>query len=329
MPEFFSLTGPTGLRASFTDVGAALVSALVPGSNGEVVDVILGYDTAEEYLTDDSYLGVIVGRYANRIANGRFALDGSEYQLAINEPPDTLHSGPEGFHSQIWNAETTEHSLRFSRVSPAGEAGFPGTMQISVTYELTKRNEIDIRYEATTDAPTVVNLTNHAYFNLAGEGSPSIAEHEITIAGSHYVEPAASGIPSGQLPPVTETPLDFRQPRPIGTPDENFPALQITNGYDQTIVLDEKSYQYAATVRHRASGRVLEVLTDQPGLHFYGGNYLCGATGKGGKPYTHRSAFCLEAQRYADSPNHPNFPSTVLRPGETYRQRTTYRFPPA
>ncbi len=326
MPKIFPLTGPSGLHAEFTDVGGAIVSAQVPDRDGRSRDVVLGYDCAERYLTNEAFFGVTVGRYANRIANGRFTLDGREYQIPVNEPPHSLHSGPDGFHSQLWDAEVAESSVRFSRVSPAGETGFPGTVRVNVTYELDAENAIDIRYEATTDAATVINLTNHAYFNLAGEGGKSIEDHELTVAASHYVEPAPDGIPSGRIPSVTRTPLDFRESRRIGVPDETFPALAITKGYDHSLVLDEKGYQLAATVRHPESGRVLEVLTDQPGLHFYGGNYLAGKSGKEGKAYLRRSAFCLEAQHYADSPNHPNFPSTVLRPGEFYRQRTTYRF---
>lgn len=326
MATFFSLTGPTGLRATFTDVGAAIVSALVPDRDGVQADVILGYDTPEEYLTDSFFHGITSGRYTNRIAYGRFSLDGTDYQLAINDPPHHLHSGPDGFHRKIWSAEVGDNTIRFSRVSPDGEAGYPGTLRVAVTYELTDDNAIDISYEATTDAPTIINLTNHAYFNLAGEGTPTAADHELQIAGSNFVEPTPDNSPTGHLLPVANSPLDFRQARAIGVPDESFDPIRYTYGYDQMLVLDGDGHHLAATVRHPASGRTLEVLTDQPGLHFYGGNYLTGALGKGGKSYPRRSAFCLEAQHFADSPNHPHFPTTVLRPGEVYRHRITYRF---
>ncbi len=328
MAQFFPLTGPTGLQATFTDVGASLVAAQIPDRDGRLADVILGFDTPEAYLTNPSYHGVTPGRFANRIAQGRFSLDGIDYQLEVNDPPHHLHGGPTGFHSRIWKSDVGEHAIRFSRVSPDGEAGYPGTLRVAVTYELTEDNAIDIRYEATTDAPTIINLTNHAYFNLAGEGSTAIADHDLGIAASRFVEPGPDAAPTGRLLPVDGTPLDFRETRRIGEPDESFDPLRFTIGYDQTMVLDENGYHLAGTVRHSKSGRTLEVLTDQPGLHFYSGNFLTGTPGKGGKPYPHRSAFCLEAQHFADSPNHPDFPTTVLRPGESFRHRITYRFRP-
>ncbi len=214
----------------------------------------------------------------------------------------------------------------FRESAPTGKPATPAPCESTVTYRLTDDNAIDISLEASTDAPTIINLTNHAYFNLAGEGQPSIADHELRIAGTEFVEPSPDAAPSGRILPVAGTPLDFRETRRIGEPDESFDPLKYTIGYDQTLVLDQSGYHLAAAVRHPASGRTLEVLTDQPGLHFYGGNFLTGELGKGGKPYTHRSAFCLEAQHFADSPNHPNFPTTTLRPGESFQRRITYRF---
>ncbi len=325
-PEFYEITNPSGTRVVLTNVGAALVSAHVPDRDGHFSDVLLGFDTPDEYLANTSHYGSTVGRYANRIAYGRFELDGTDYQLATNNGDHHLHGGPEGFCTQIWDVETSPSVVRFSRRSPDGEAGYPGNLPVSVTFELTSDNAIDIRYEATTDAPTILNLSNHAYFNLAGEGAASIADHEMTIPADQFVESSATVEPTGELPPVAGTPMDFRAPRLIGTPDTGFPSLAATGGYDQTWVLPPTGYQPAATVHHPATGRTLDVLTDQPGIHFYGGNFLTGKLGKGGKSYDYRTAFCLEAQHYPDSPNHKNFPTTILRPGQTYTQRTTYRF---
>ncbi len=325
-PEFYELINANGVRIVLTNVGAALVAAHVPDRNGHFADVLLGFDTPAEYLDNPSYFGVTPGRYANRIAHGRFTLDGTDYQLATNDGPHHLHGGPDGFSTRIWESEVTPHLIRFSRQSPDGEAGYPGNLHVSVTFELTPNNAIDIRYEANTDAPTILNLTNHAYFNLAHEGAPSIADHEITIPAERFVQPSATVEPTGELPLIAGTPLDFRQPRAIDTPAEGFPPLVATGGYDQSFVLPAAGYQSAATVHHPATGRTVEVLTDQPAIHFYGGNFLAGEPGKGGKPYPYRSAFCLEAQHYPDSPNHAHFPTTTLRPGQTYTQRTTYRF---
>jgi aldose 1-epimerase len=326
MTEFFELTNPSGVRVVLTNVGASLVSAHVPDRDGNFADVLLGFDAPHDYLSNPSFFGSTPGRYANRIAHARFTLDGTDYQLATNDDPHHLHGGPDGFSTKIWDAEVTPHLVRFSRSSPDGESGYPGNLHASVTFELTDDHSIDIRYEATTDAPTILNLTNHAYFNLAGEGTPTIADHELTIPADRFVEPSATVEPTGALPPVADTPLDFRAPRPIGTPDLGFPPLRATGGYDHSFVLPPDGYQPAATAHHPATGRTLEVLTDQPAIHFYGGNFLTGETGKGGKPYPLRSAFCLEAQHYPDSPNHPSFPTTTLRPNQTYTQRTTYRF---
>ncbi len=325
-PQFFELINPSGVRVVLTNVGAAVVSAHVPDRKGQFADVLLGFDTPGEYLDNTPFYGCTAGRYANRIANGRFTLDGTEYHLATNDGPHHLHGGPNGFSTRIWETELGPQTVRFSRFSPDGEAGYPGNLHVTVTFELTADNVIEIRYEATTDAPTILNLTNHAYFNLAGEGTPTIADHEVTIAADRYVEPGPNVAPTGRLPSVADTPLDFRNPRPIGLPDADFPPLQASGGYDQSLILEHPGYQLAANVHHPASGRTLEVSTDQPAIHFYGGNFLTGATGKGGKPYPHRSALCLEAQHYPDSPNHPNFPPTTLHPDETYHQKTTYRF---
>lgn len=325
-PQFYELTNPCGFRVVLTNVGASLVSALVPDRDGNFADVLLGFDTPEEYLANGSYFGSTVGRYGNRIAHGRFTLEGTDYQLATNDGPHHLHGGPEGFSTRIWDAEATAHSVRFTRFSPDGESGYPGNLHVAVAFELTPDNFIDIRYEATSDAPTVVNLTNHAYFNLAGEGTLSIADHVFASPADRFVEPSADVVPTGHILPVADTPLDFREPRPIGDPGDAFPPFAVCGGYDQSLVLPPGGYQSAATVQHPPSGRTLEVFTDQPAVHFYGGNFLTGNPGKDRKPYPHRSAFCIEAQRFPDSPNHDHFPTTTLRPGETYTQRTTYRF---
>ena len=322
--ELFTLSNANGLRASVTNYGAAVVSVEVPDRAGELADVVLGFDTLEGYLGDrNPYFGACCGRYANRIAKGRFSLDGREYALAINNPPNALHGGKIGFDKRVWDAEIRDGKVRMTLVSPDGEEGFPGTLRVQVEYSLCDDNGLRIDYAATTDRRTVVNLTNHSYFNLAGGGS--IRGHIIQINAERYTVVDDTSIPTGELRPVAGTEMDLRRPVAIG---KNIDAVQ-GGGYDHNYCLEpaaDGSPALAARVVEPVSGRTLECLTTEPGMQFYTGNYLDGIPGKGGATYNRQEGFCLETQHWPDSPNHPEFPSTVLAPGETYAQTCIYRF---
>ena len=313
------------IRAAVLTYGAVLQSVRVPDAAGHQAEVTLGYDDLEGYLSDVGFLGAVVGRFANRIAKGRFTLDGVEHVLPSNNGTACLHGGPEGFHAQLWSAREVPGGVELSRTSPHGEMGFPGTVEVTVTYRLDD-DGLEIRYTATTDRPTVVNLTNHAYWNLAGGGT--IEDHVLELPASRFVAVDADLIPTG-ITDVDGTPLDFRAPRRIGDRlREPHPQLRHARGYDHAWVRDPgNGLRLAARVSDPRSGRVLEVHTDQPSVQFYSGNFLDGgAAGRGGLSMRQGDGLCLETQHLPDSPNRPDFPSTVLRPGERYETRTLLRF---
>jgi len=331
--ELFTFTRAGAPTVAITNLGGHIVSILAPDRAGRAVDVTLGYRDFAGYLGDTSYFGSIVGRYANRIAKGRFTLDGKTYSLATNNGPNSLHGGPTGFQKRVWTPKVVSgkdgDALELTYVSKDGEEGYPGTLTAKVVYSLREDGGLAIDYSATTDAPTVVNLTNHAYFNLAGEGEGTILGHEMQIEADAYTPVDATLIPTGERRPVEGTPLDFRKPVAIGARiDAADEQLKAGGGYDHNYVLRGTmgELRLAARVVEPKSGRVLEMLTTEPGVQFYSGNFLDGkVVGKSGKPYGRRSAFCLEAQHFPDSPNQPGFPPVVLRPGQTYRQTTVYR----
>jgi aldose 1-epimerase len=331
--ELFTFAREGAPTVAITNLGGHIVEVLAPDRAGRVADVTLGYRDFAGYLADTNYFGCIVGRYANRIAKGRFTLDGKTYTLAVNNGPNSLHGGPTGFQTRVWTPKVVTgpdgDALELTYVSKDGEEGYPGTLTAKVVYSLRKDGGLAIDYTATTDAPTVVNLTNHAYFNLAGEGEGTILGHEMQIEADAFTPVDATLIPTGKIQPVEGTPFDFRKPVAIGAridaPDDQ---LEAGGGYDHNFVLRGKTgeLRLVARVREPKSGRVLEVLTTEPGIQFYSGNFLDGTVvGKSGKPYVRRGGFCLEAQHFPDSPNEPSFPSAVLRPGQTYRQTTVYR----
>jgi aldose 1-epimerase len=332
--ELFTFTRASAPTVSVTNLGGHVVSILAPDRHGKVADVTLGYRDFAGYLGDTSFLGCLVGRYANRIAKGRFALDGKTYTLAVNNGSNALHGGPTGFQKRVWAAKVVRgpdgDALELTYVSRDGEEGYPGTLTARVVYSLHADGGLAIDYTATTDAPTVVNLTNHAYFNLAGEGEGTILGHEMQIEADAFTPVDATLIPTGDKRPVEGTPFDFRKPVAIGTRiDGADEQLKAGGGYDHNYVLRGKAgeLRLVARVVEPKSGRVLEMLTTEPGVQFYSGNFLDGSVaGKSGKPYVRRGGFCLEAQHFPDSPNQPSFPPVVLRPGQTYRQATVYRF---
>lgn len=332
--ELFILrNGP--IQAAITNYGARMVGMLVPDKDGNPVDVLSGYNNIDDYLQQESYFGCVVGRYGNRIAKGKFTLNGKTYTLATNNGPNSLHGGPEGFCKKVWDAKQLDSSsVEFSYLSKDMEEGYPGNLQVKVVYRLTADRGVEIQYSATTDKPTVLNLTNHNYWNLDGERDSSITDQLLQIYASKFTPVDSTLIPTGELASVEGTPFDFRTPTAIGA-RINADHIQIKygKGYDHNFVLvPEKvaggQLPLIAMVQSPLTGIKMEVLTDQPGIQFYSGNFLTGAqTGKGGKPYVYRSFLCLETQHYPDSPNQPKFPTTTLNPGQTYSTRTQYRFP--
>ncbi len=328
----YTLKNKAGMEVRLATYGARITSINVPDRDGNFADVVQGYDAIESYQTAGKkpYFGVTVGRYGNRIAKGRFSIDGTEYQLPCNNGLNHLHGGIVGFDKVVWQAETIKNGVRFAYLSKDGEEGYPGNLDVTVTYTLTESNELKIEYYATTDQPSPVNLTNHSYFNLAGESAPTVLDQELMINADTFVSIDSTSIPLGPLAPVKDTPFDFRQPKPIGRDiDRKDEQLANGQGYDHNFVLNKtgKELSLAATLYDPASGRFMEVLTQEPGIQFYSGNFLDGTlVGKSGRAYARRSAICLEAQHFPDSPNQPSFPNTILRPGKVYESQTIYRF---
>ena len=333
--DLYVLTAKGGAEAAITNYGGAVVSLKVPDRNGKLADVVLGYDNADGYVNDKSFFGALVGRYGNRIGHAQFALDGKTYTLAKNNGENSLHGGIKGFNKAVWTAKIIPakdgQSLELSYLSKDGEEGFPGNLKVSVIYTLTDSNALRITYSATSDKKTVVNLTNHSYFNLAGQGSGDILGHLLIIQADKFTPVDAGLIPTGEFRDVAGTPFDFRKELAIGARiDQDEEQLKLGGGYDHNFVLqrsNDPEESLAARVLEPVSGRVLEVWTTEPGVQFYTGNFLDGKTiGKGGVTYPRRSAFCLETQHFPDSPNQPKFPSAVLNAGERYHTITTYKF---
>jgi aldose 1-epimerase len=326
----YTLENASGMQVGIINYGGIVTSIRTPDRGGQITDVVLGFDSLDGYLGTHPYFGAIVGRYGNRIAKGRFTLDGIEYKLARNDGENALHGGVRGFDKQIWRAREIPSGVELRYLSKDGEEGYPGALDVTVTYTLNGENELKIEYAAVTDRQTVVNLTNHSYFNLSGQGDGDILGHEVTINADRFTPVDAGLIPTGEAAPVEGTPFDFRKPTAIGARiHEDDEQLLRGKGYDHNFVLNSSGSRLslAARVKDPKSGRVLEVLTDQPGVQFYAGNFLDGSVkGKGGRAYGQRQGFCLETQHFPDSPNQPGFPSTVLKPGERYRTTTIFRF---
>ena len=330
----FTLTNASGAEVKLIDFGARVVSLKVPDRQGTSRDVVLGYDDLAGYQSDKSFFGAIVGRYGNRIAAGKFTLDGKTYQLDTNDGANHLHGGAQGFYKKLWQAAPVKSkdgpAVKLTYVSAAGEGGYPGKVTLAVTYTLTRDNGLRIEYHGTTDKPTILNPTNHAYFNLSGDPAQTILDEELQIDADQTTPVGPGLIPTGALADVAGTPMDFRKPTKIGARiDAKDEQLALGKGYDHNWVLRKHDHKVAqaAELFDPRSGIVMQVLTDQPGLQFYSGNFLDGTVhGKGGVAYQHRTALCLEAQDFPDSPNHPNFPSRILRPGQQYKQTTIYRF---
>jgi aldose 1-epimerase len=325
--DVYTLVNARGLKARIMNYGATLVSLDLPDRAGALADCVLGYDSLDGYLKSSPYFGSIVGRYGNRIAKGRFTLDGKAYTLAVNNGENHLHGGLKGFDKVVWTAEPFAEAaavgVKLGYLSKDGEEGYPGNLQVTVVYLLTNDDELRIDYEATTDKATPVNLTSHSYFNFTG-GARDVLAHELTLAADRYTPVDAGLIPTGKIAPVAGTPMSFLEPTAIGAR-----IARVEGGYDHNYVLSSGggTMTLAACVVEPQSGRVMEILTDQPGIQFYSGNFLDGTiAGKGGRVYGKHWGFCLETQHFPDSPNQTGFPSTILRPGETYRTRTIHKF---
>ncbi|MCK5863442.1 MAG: galactose mutarotase [Candidatus Hydrogenedentes bacterium] len=331
----YTLSPSSEFKVAITNYGGIIVSIITPDRDGTMTDIVLGFDDLESYIGKHPYFGAVVGRYGNRIANGKFTLDNKEYTLAQNNSPNHLHGGVHGFDKAVWQAEPLRRAdavgLKLTHTSPDGNEGYPGTLQCEVIYWVTQSNTLEISYKAVTDAPTHVNLTNHSYFNLAGHDSRTILDHEMTLYAEYFLPIDDTSIPTGLLQPVANTPMDFRKSRMIGDRiEDEDEQLLYGIGYDHTFVIDpenKKELRQAAQVYEPIHGRVMDVWTTEPGVQFYSGNFLDSTNiGKGGMVYKHRYGFCLETQHFPDTPNHTDFPSTVLRPGEIYQTRTEYRF---
>jgi aldose 1-epimerase len=331
--DLYILKNKNNMQAAFTNYGGRLVSLLVPGKDSKMVDVVVGFKSVEDFVNSkEPYFGATIGRYGNRIAKGQFTLDGTTYTLNKNNGPNTLHGGKKGFQAVVWEAQMIgDSAVQFTYLSKDGEEGFPGNLTSKVTYSLTDNNELVMEYEATTDKRTVVNLTNHAFFNLNGEGSGTINNHLLQINADRYTPIDSTLIPTGKIEPVKGSPFDFTTATAIGARvDEANEQLRFGKGYDHNYVLNTKSgvgMFHAATVVGDQTGIVMKVHTEEPGLQFYGGNFMKGKnTFKSGAKDEFRTAFCLETQHFPDSPNQPSFPSTVLDPGKTYRTKSIYKF---
>ena len=330
----FTLINNHGIQISLINLGAAVQSLLAPDRNGRLDDIVLGYDTLEGYWRDIHYMGGVIGRYANRIAGGRFTLDGITHSLPRDHHGHHLHGGATGFDKRLWHAAVEKRReyaiLRFKRISEDGEEGYPGNLSVTVDYYLNNDNELGIRYRAETDRPTPVNLTHHGYFNLSGNLNSTIDDHILWINSDYFLPVDSESIPFGKISPVSDTPFDFRKPTAIGKRiNGSDPQLRHVGGYDHTWVLNDYdgNLKLQASVHHGNNGRLLEVLTSEPGLQFYSGNSLHSLChGKNGNQYRRRQGLCLETQHFPNSPNQPEFPSTILQPGEVYQSETVYRF---
>jgi aldose 1-epimerase len=327
----FMLENNNGIKVYITNFGARIVALCTPDRNGQSADIVLGFDNIDDYLNERMYLGCIVGRYANRINKGKFSLDGNEYTLYPNDGNNTLHGGNKGFDKKVWEAQQEGNSVILTYLSPDGEEGYPGNLTVKKIYTLTDNNELKMEYEATTDKPTIINLSNHSYFNLKGEGDTTVLDHYLMANASYFTPVNSELIPTGEIVPVAGTPFDFTTGKQIGkdigVADEQ---LAFGKGYDHNWVINKDTagaLTLAAKVWEESTGRVLEIYTTEPAFQFYSGNFMDGSVkGKSGKPYYKRSALAIEPQHYPDSPNHPNFPSTVLKPGEKYMQLSVFKF---
>lgn len=326
--DLYTLSNGKGMEARIMTYGAAVVSLTAPDKAGKYADVVNGMDNVEGYLKPVPYFGAAIGRYGNRIGGAQFTLEGQQYHTPKNDGDNTLHGGNRGFDKRVWTAKESNGGVEFTYVSADGEEGFPGTLTAHILYTVTPDNELRIEYNATTDKPTVVNLTNHSYFNLKGQGEGDILDHQVTINADRFTPVDKGLIPTGELKAVAGTPFDFTKATAIGARiGQNDEQLVFGKGYDHNWVLNGSGMKKAAEVYEASTGRVMEVSTDQPGLQFYTGNFLDGTIhGKGGKVYAQRSAFCMETQHFPDSPNKPSFPTTELKPGEQYHTVTVYKF---
>ena len=333
--ELFTLTNAHGIEIRAMTYGAIITTIYTPDRNGHRDDIVLGFDSVAGYLSGSPYFGAVVGRYANRIAGGHFTLDGVTYTLARNNGPNSLHGGLRGFDKVLWSAEPVRRDsavgVRLRYTSPDGEEGYPGTLQVQVTYTLTAHDELIVDYDATTDKATPLNLSQHTYWNLHGHGQGDILDHVLSLDASRYTPVDSTLIPTGEIAAVAGTPFDFRTPAAVGARiDAANEQLGFGHGYDHNWVLDQPRpgiLSHAARLVDPVSGRAIDVSTTEPGIQFYAGNFLDGTIkGKGGQVYGHRGALCLETQHFPDSPNHPNFPSTILRPGQRYQSRTIVTF---
>ena len=330
--NLYTLSNDRGFEVSITNYGGAITTINAPDRNGNFEDVVLGYDTLAEYVKHPRYLGALIGRHANRLALGKFSLNGNSYQLAQNNGKNHLHGGVKGFHKVVWDADSQAYDdevvLRLSYVSVDGEENYPGTLSAEVDYVVTNGNELRVEYRATTDKDTIVNLTNHSYFNLAGQGN--ILGHELMINADSFTPVSKELIPSGEIRPVTGTPLDFRSAKTIAADiNDQYEQLGFTGGFDHNFVLNvsDAALNLAARLYEPTTGRKLEVFTTQPGMQFYSGNFLDGSlSGKAGVIYQKYAGLCLETQRFPDAPHHQNFPSTVLKPGKVYNEVTVFKF---
>jgi len=332
--HLYTLKNKNGLEARITNYGGIVVSLMVPDRQGNFSDIVLGYDSLASYVKATPYFGALIGRYGNRIGNAKFTLNGTSYQLAANDGPNTLHGGLKGFDKVVWDADPDSGgpgaSLKLRYMSKDGEEGYPGNLSVTVVYSLTDSNQLRIEYTATTDKPTVLNLTHHSYFNLSGAGRGDILGHELTINADRFTPIDAGLIPTGDIRNVEGTPVDFRRASTIGARiNADDEQLRFGKGYDHNWVLNRygDGLTLAARLTEHSTGRTMEVWTTEPGIQFYSGNFLNGTSiGKGGIPYAYRTGVCLETQHFPDSPNKPGFPSTALNPGETYRSTTVYTF---
>ncbi len=332
--DIYTVTNSHGMELKALNFGGIIVSLRVPGKAGKSEDVVLGFDNLAGYEENNPHFGALIGRYGNRIANGEFKLNGETYHLPKNNGPNTLHGGVKGFDKMMWQAEPFENKdaagIVLTRVSKDGEEGFPGNVKVKVTYTLTNNNELTFEYEATTDKATPINLTEHSYFNLSGEGNGNILDQVLKLNADHFTPVDKTLIPTGEIRSVKNTPLDFTKATTIGARiNDSYDQMVLAGGYDHNFVINGKpgTMRLAARAKDPKSGRVLEVYTTEPGVQFYSGNFLDGTlTGKNGHKYQKRDGFCLETQHYPDSPNHPKFPSTILKPGETYHTKTMLKF---